>query len=162
MSLPVVDVIHGRSNTHAVNDLVGLNYAGWRCWGLRSCEIGNPYQGCKENCRSKCIACHNCKQILLGKTGGLNELICFFFCFPVRYAPAWIPTNTLFVALPCFPGMMELGRKLWRETIPRVLAWLRSANRAGIEGETNILEMPRQSLGRAQRARARVERFAAP
>ena len=35
MSLPVVDVVHGRSNVHAINDLVGLNYAGWRRWGLR-------------------------------------------------------------------------------------------------------------------------------
>ena len=35
MSLPVIDVVHGRSNVHAINDLVGLNYAGWRrwCWG---------------------------------------------------------------------------------------------------------------------------------
>src|SRR5438094_667364 len=35
MSLPVVDVVHGRSNVHAINDLVGLNYAVWRCWRLR-------------------------------------------------------------------------------------------------------------------------------
>ena len=30
MSLSVVDVVHGRSNVHAINDLVGLNYAGRR------------------------------------------------------------------------------------------------------------------------------------
>ena len=49
MSLPVVDVEHGRSNVHAINDLVGLNYAGRRRWGLRFREIGNPYQGYKKN-----------------------------------------------------------------------------------------------------------------
>jgi hypothetical protein len=49
MSLPVVDVVYGRSNVHATNDLVGLNYARRRRWGLRFREIGNPYQGCKKN-----------------------------------------------------------------------------------------------------------------
>src|ERR1700739_3510795 len=29
MCLPVVHVEHGRSNAHSVNDLIGLNYAGW-------------------------------------------------------------------------------------------------------------------------------------
>ena len=45
MSLPIVDVVHGGSNVQAINDLVGLNYAGWRRWRLRFREIGNPYQG---------------------------------------------------------------------------------------------------------------------
>jgi hypothetical protein len=69
MSSPVLDVEHGRLNAHAINDLVGLNYAGWRrwrwvcgwrrarrwrrnlprSWGLRFREIANPYQGCKKN-----------------------------------------------------------------------------------------------------------------
>jgi hypothetical protein len=49
MSLPVIDVVHGRSNIHAINDLVGLNYAGRRRWGLRFGEISSAYQGCKEN-----------------------------------------------------------------------------------------------------------------
>src|SRR5215469_1339807 len=32
MSLRVVNVVHGRSNVHAINDLVSLNYAFWRRW----------------------------------------------------------------------------------------------------------------------------------
>jgi hypothetical protein len=49
MSSAVVDVVHGRSNVHAIYDLVGLNYAGWRRWGLRFRQIDNPYQGYKKN-----------------------------------------------------------------------------------------------------------------
>ena len=37
MSLPVLDVVHGRSNAHAINDLVGLYYARWR---RRRCGCG--------------------------------------------------------------------------------------------------------------------------
>ena len=49
MSSAVVDVVHGRSNVHAINDFVGLNYAGRRRWGLGFGEISSAYQGCKEN-----------------------------------------------------------------------------------------------------------------
>ena len=49
MSLPVVEVEHGRSNVQAINDFVGLNYAGSRRWRLRFREICGAYQGCKKN-----------------------------------------------------------------------------------------------------------------
>ena len=37
MPLPVVDVVHGRSNVHAINEFVGLNYAGYRRWRCGGC-----------------------------------------------------------------------------------------------------------------------------
>ena len=49
MSLPVVDVEYGGSNVHAIDDFVGLNYAGSRRWRLRFREISGAYQGCKKN-----------------------------------------------------------------------------------------------------------------
>ena len=49
----VVDVVDGRSNAHAINDFVGLNYARWRrwrrCWGLRFGGTSSAYQGSNEN-----------------------------------------------------------------------------------------------------------------
>jgi hypothetical protein len=71
MPCAVVDVVDGRSNVHAINDFVGLNYAGRRCWGLRFRQMSGAYQGCKEN--------------------GL-----FHFLF--LSMTAWNPTNTIFIA----------------------------------------------------------------
>jgi hypothetical protein len=49
MSLTVIDVVHRSSNAHAIYDLVGFNYAGWRRWGLRFGEISSAHERRKEN-----------------------------------------------------------------------------------------------------------------